>query len=180
MLQSYIYVAAGEGRAAARAAEIEIAAGAYRGPMHGITIAYKDIIDVRGMETTAASKLMAENIAEEDATVTAKFRGAGAVCLGKLNLIEFASGSMGVYGFTRNAWNLAANPGSSSSGSGVAVAGGARDDGPRHRHRWLGAKPVLLRRSGRPAAYLRSRQPRRMHPAELEPGQHRPDGAQRL
>jgi aspartyl-tRNA(Asn)/glutamyl-tRNA(Gln) amidotransferase subunit A len=124
VLQSYIYVSAGEARASARAAETEIAAGNYRGPMHGITIGYKDIIDVRGIETTAASHLMAENVADEDATVVARFRGAGAVCTGKLNLIEFASGSMGVYGFARNPWNLAANPGTSSSGSGVALAAG--------------------------------------------------------
>ena len=124
VLRSFIYVAAGEGRAAARAAETEIAAGAYRGPLHGITIAYKDIIDVRGMETTGASLLLQENLADKDATVAAKFRGAGAVCLGKLNLIEFASGSMGVFGFARNPWNLAANPGGSSSGSGVALAAG--------------------------------------------------------
>ncbi|MGE0059440.1 MAG: amidase [Dehalococcoidia bacterium] len=124
VLQSYIYVSAGEGRASARAAETEIMAGNYRGPMHGITIAYKDIIDVRGMETTGASELLQQNFADEDATVAAKFRGAGAVVNGKLNLIEFASGAMGVYGFARNPWNLAASPGGSSSGSGVALGAG--------------------------------------------------------
>lgn len=124
VLRSYIYVAAEEARAAAKAAETEIASGSYRGPLHGTTIAYKDIIDVRGMPTTGASKLLPENIAAEDGTVTAKFRAAGSITLGKLNLIEFASGTMGVYGYARNPWNLAANPGGSSSGSGVSLAAG--------------------------------------------------------
>ncbi len=124
VLRAYIYVAAEEARAWAKAAEIEIAAGGYRGPLHGITIAHKDIVDVQGMITTGGSKLLPDNMATEDATVAAKFRAAGAVTLGKLNLIEFASGTMGPYGYARNPWNLAANPGGSSSGSGVALSGG--------------------------------------------------------
>ena len=124
VLRAFITVDIDGARAAAREAETEIAAGRYRGPLHGITVAHKDIIDVRGLPTTAASKLTSGNAAKEDATVTARLRGAGAICLGKLNLIEFASGSMGVYGFARNPFNLAASPGGSSSGSGVAPAAG--------------------------------------------------------
>ncbi len=124
VLRAFICVDAAGARAAAKAAEIEIAAGGYRGPLHGVTVAHKDIIDVRGLPTTAASKLMDGYVAPEDATVAARLRAAGAVCLGKLNLIEFASGSMGLYGIARNPFNLAAGPGGSSSGSGVAVAAG--------------------------------------------------------
>ncbi len=65
---------------------------------------------------------MPHRIATADATVASRLRGAGTVCLGKLNLIEFASGSMGVFGFARNPWNLSAYPGGSSSGSGAALA----------------------------------------------------------
>src|SRR6185503_16967577 len=124
VLRSYIYVDADSARAQARAAEAEIASGSYRGPLHGVTAAHKDIIDVDGLATTAASKIMQGYIAKEDATVQARLRAAGAICLGKLNLIEFAGGSMGLYGFARNPHNLAASPSGSSSGSGVAGAAG--------------------------------------------------------
>ena len=92
VLRSYIYVDADSARAQAKAAEAEIAAGSYRGPLHGVTVAHKDIIDVQGVATTAASKIMQGYVAKEDATVAARLRAAGAICLGKLNLIEFASG----------------------------------------------------------------------------------------
>ena len=124
VLRAYIHVDRDGARSLARAAENEIAAGGYKGPLHGVTVAHKDIIDVKGMPTTGASKLLPNNMATEDATVAGRFRAASAICLGKLNLIEFASGSMGVYGFARNPWNLAANPGGSSSGSGTAVSAG--------------------------------------------------------
>jgi aspartyl-tRNA(Asn)/glutamyl-tRNA(Gln) amidotransferase subunit A len=99
VLRAYIHVAADEARAAAKAAEIEIANGGYRGPLHGVTVAHKDILDVRGMPTTAASRLLLDNTATRDATTTGRLRAAGAICTGKLNLIEFASGTMGVYGY---------------------------------------------------------------------------------
>lgn len=125
VLRAYIHVDADRARAQARAAGEEIAAGGYRGPLHGLTVAHKDIIDVRGMPTTGGSRLLADAPpATADATVQAKLRAAGAICLGKLNLVEFASGSMGVFGFARNPHNLAASPGGSSSGSGVAAAAG--------------------------------------------------------
>jgi len=124
VLRAFTYVDAEGALAQARSAEAEVAAGAYRGPLHGITIAHKDIIEVRGMPTTAASRVIPHAVATQDATVVAKLRNEGTVGLGKLNLIEFASGSMGVFGFARNPWNLAAYPGGSSSGSGVALAAG--------------------------------------------------------
>jgi aspartyl-tRNA(Asn)/glutamyl-tRNA(Gln) amidotransferase subunit A len=121
-LRAYLYIAGDQALAAARAAEIEIAAGGYRGPLHGIPVAYKDIYDVAGMPTTAASKVMAGYVADEDCTVAARLRRAGAICLGKLNTHEFASGSMEVFGTARNPWNTAMVPGGSSSGSGTALA----------------------------------------------------------
>ena len=121
-LIAYLHVSAEHALAAARAAEQEIAAGGYRGPLHGIPVAYKDIYHVQGLPTTAGSRLMAGYVAGEDSTVAARLRQAGAICLGKLNTIEFASGSMEVYGTARNPWNTAMFPGGSSSGSGVALA----------------------------------------------------------
>ncbi|MCW2527753.1 MAG: Amidase [Pseudonocardiales bacterium] len=125
VLRAYICVDSDRAWAQAKAAEAEIAAGGYRGPLHGITVAHKDIIDVRGVPTTGASKIFKDAPpAAGDATVQARLRAAGAICLGKLNLVEFASGSMGVFGYARNPHNLAASPGGSSSGSGVAAAAG--------------------------------------------------------
>jgi aspartyl-tRNA(Asn)/glutamyl-tRNA(Gln) amidotransferase subunit A len=121
-LRAYLYVASDQAIAAARAAEIDIAAGGYRGPLHGIPVAYKDIYDVAGMPTTAASKVMAGYLADTDCTVAARLRRAGAICLGKLNTHEFASGSMEVFGTARNPWHTEMVPGGSSSGSGTALA----------------------------------------------------------
>ena len=121
-LLAYLHVDADHARAAARAAETEIGAGGYRGPLHGIPVAYKDIYDVRDLPTTAASKVMAGYVAPEDCTVAARFRQAGAICMGKLNTLEFASGSMEVFGTARNPWHTDCVPGGSSSGSGTALA----------------------------------------------------------
>lgn len=124
VLRAFIHVSAEEARGQAKAAEAEITAGSYRGPLHGVTVAHKDIIDVRGLPTTAASKVIPPRTAIEDSTVSGRLRAAGTICMGKLNLFEFASGSMGVFGFARNPWNLSADPGGSSSGSGTALGAG--------------------------------------------------------
>jgi aspartyl-tRNA(Asn)/glutamyl-tRNA(Gln) amidotransferase subunit A len=124
-LRAYIHISADQALAAAQAAEREFAAGIWRGPLQGIPVAYKDIIDVAGLPTSAASKVLAGNTAIEDATVVARLRQAGAICLGKLNLLEFASGSMEVFGATKNPWNLNYSAGGgSSTGSAVAAAAG--------------------------------------------------------
>jgi aspartyl-tRNA(Asn)/glutamyl-tRNA(Gln) amidotransferase subunit A len=124
---AYIAVTAEVALAQAEAAEAEIAAGAWRGPMHGVPYALKDIFDVAGTPTTCHSKLRINHRASADAAAVARLREAGAVLLGKLALHEFATG-----GPTRelpwpaalNPWNLALHPGGSSSGSAVAVATG--------------------------------------------------------
>jgi aspartyl-tRNA(Asn)/glutamyl-tRNA(Gln) amidotransferase subunit A len=126
-LSAYLHVAAEEARTAARAAERRVRSGEYRGPLHGIPIAYKDIYDVAGLPTTAGSKLRVGQIAAEDATVVARLRRAGAICLGKLNTFEFASGGMESLGPARNPWNTRLTPGGSSDGSGVRPRRAARD-----------------------------------------------------
>ncbi len=121
-LIAFLHVCRDQAMEAARAAEAEIAAGLYRGPLHGLPIAYKDIYHVRGLPTTAGSKVMQGYVAEEDATVVARLRQAGAICLGKLNTTEFASGSMELFGEARNPWDLNLTTGGSSAGSGGALA----------------------------------------------------------
>lgn len=123
-LNSYITVCREEARAAAREAEGEIAAGRYRGPLHGVPVAVKDQLDSKGIRTTGGSTILADHIPDRDATVIAKLKEAGAILLGKLNMSEFASGDSFYhpYGRPRNPWDLERNPGTSSSGSGAATA----------------------------------------------------------
>lgn len=98
------------------------AATAARGPLHGIPIAIKDLIDVSGVPTTAASRFLRDNIAAVDAPVVARLRAAGAVLVGKTNTQEFAYGV--VTPPTRNPWDLDRIPGGSSGGSAAAVVSG--------------------------------------------------------
>jgi aspartyl-tRNA(Asn)/glutamyl-tRNA(Gln) amidotransferase subunit A len=109
--------------ARAGAAEKEIAAGRYRGPLHGIPYAPKDILATKGVRTTNGSKVTAGWVPDYESTVTARLNRAGAIMVGKLNLLEFAMGS-GVdsgFGPARNPWDLAYSPSGSSSGSGAAL-----------------------------------------------------------
>jgi aspartyl-tRNA(Asn)/glutamyl-tRNA(Gln) amidotransferase subunit A len=96
-----------------------------RGPLYGVPLALKDVIDVAGARTTAASKILAENVATRDAHVVERLKRAGAIILGKLNTHEFAYGALGTsphFGATRNPWSLEHVCGGSSGGSGAAVA----------------------------------------------------------
>ncbi len=109
---------------AAREAEREIANGHYRGPLHGVPIALKDIFATRGQRVTNGSRLYADTVCDHDATVVARLREAGAIFMGSLNLYQFACGTVmnPDYGPVRNAWNADHIAGGSSSGSGTAVA----------------------------------------------------------
>jgi Asp-tRNA(Asn)/Glu-tRNA(Gln) amidotransferase A subunit family amidase len=109
----------------ARKAEEEIRAGDYRGPLHGVPIAVKDLIDVAGVATRCGSPMRGDSIAAEDAEVVGRLREAGAVILGKLALAEYAlSGYHPDEPVPVNPWSADRWPGASSSGSGVAVAAG--------------------------------------------------------
>ena len=122
-LNSYITVCHDEARQAARDAERAIAAGQYRGPLHGIPVAVKDQFDTAGIRTTYGSALEWDHVPSEDAVVVAKLKEAGAVLLGKLNLSEFALGESFHHpgGQPRNPWDMSRNPGISSSGSAAAT-----------------------------------------------------------
>ena len=109
----------------ARKAEAEIARGEWKGPLHGIPVAVKDLLETAGVKTTAASVVLKDNVPSEDAEVIRRLKSAGAILLGKLNLHEFAyggSGILGHFGPARNPWNTAHVTGGSSSGSAAAVA----------------------------------------------------------
>lgn len=125
-LGAYITVMADSALSAAMQAEQEISAGAYRGRLHGIPIAVKDIVYTRGVLTSGGSRVLSDNVPDYDSTIIERLRDAGAVLLGKLNLSEFAIGGTidHPYGTPRNPWNTDRTAGGSSSGSGVATAGG--------------------------------------------------------
>jgi aspartyl-tRNA(Asn)/glutamyl-tRNA(Gln) amidotransferase subunit A len=112
---------------AARRAEAEIAREGVRGPLHGIPVALKDIIDAAGLPTTCQSRIRADHVAATDACVTAKLKSAGAILLGKLTTHEFAVGGPSFdlpWPPARNPWDLSKMPGGSSSGGGTALAAG--------------------------------------------------------
>lgn len=125
-LRAFLTVTPGPALRAARAAEQEIAAGNYRGPLHGIPYAPKDLFATQGIRTTNGSRVTAAWIPGYESTATARLRNAGAILTGKLNMLEFAmgSGQSGLNGPARNPWNPDYSPSGSSSGSGAAIAAG--------------------------------------------------------
>ena len=111
----------------ANVAAREIESGKWRGPLHGIPIGLKDLIDVSGYKTTGGSRLLRHNISTSNATVSDRLRNAGAILIGKHNMVELALGSTGLNDFTghpRNPWDVERITGGSSSGSGTAIAAG--------------------------------------------------------
>jgi aspartyl-tRNA(Asn)/glutamyl-tRNA(Gln) amidotransferase subunit A len=126
-LNAFITVTADSALAEARVAESEILRGQWRGPLHGIPVALKDLIDQAGTRTTAASAVYQNRVAAEDAAVVEQLRRAGAVILGKNNLHEFAYGGSSLvsfFGEVHNPWNPRHIAGGSSGGSAAAVAAG--------------------------------------------------------
>ena len=126
-LNAFIRVMADEARAQARQADAEIAAGKDRGPLHGVPISLKDLIDVRGVATTAASRVREGHVAAADATSVSRLRAAGAVLVGKTNLHEFALGTTNedsAFGPARHPLDPTRSPGGSSGGSAASVLAG--------------------------------------------------------
>jgi aspartyl-tRNA(Asn)/glutamyl-tRNA(Gln) amidotransferase subunit A len=126
-LNAFITVLGDQALDDARRAEQEIFRGNYRGPLHGIPIGLKDIIDTAGTSTTAASALFKDRVPDEDAEVVRRLRAAGAIILGKQNLHEFAYGAsclISAYGEVHNPWDVSRLAGGSSGGSAASVACG--------------------------------------------------------
>ena len=121
-IKAFVTVMRDEAQADAEKAEQEQRTGLFRSPLHGIPVGIKDLVAVNGVRLTAGSRVLADNIATEDATVVEQLRRAGAVIIGKTNTHEFAYGTYTPP--TRNPWNLGRIPGGSSGGSGAALAAG--------------------------------------------------------
>ncbi len=119
-VKAFVTVMRDEALRSARQAEGEIRRGRYRGPLHGIPVAVKDLVDTAGTRTTSGSKVRARNVPIKDAAVVERLKAAGAVIIGKTVTYEFAYVS--VKSPTRNPWNLGRQPGGSSAGSGAAVS----------------------------------------------------------
>jgi aspartyl-tRNA(Asn)/glutamyl-tRNA(Gln) amidotransferase subunit A len=126
-LNAFITVLPNEARAEAEAAEAQINAGHWRGPLHGIPVAIKDLFDTAGIRTTAAFAPFKERVPAKDAAAVRRLREAGAVILGKTNMHKLAMGTTSVesdFGPVRNPWNRDYIAGGSSGGSAAAVAAG--------------------------------------------------------
>jgi aspartyl-tRNA(Asn)/glutamyl-tRNA(Gln) amidotransferase subunit A len=123
-LRCYITVTEESARATAKQVEQQIAAGDWRGPLHGVPIALKDLCCTRGVRTTAGSKILADYVPDFDCTVWRRLSEAGAILLGKLNLHEFAAGATNNnphWGTCRNPYDPSRIPGGSSGGSAAAI-----------------------------------------------------------
>lgn len=124
-LNAFITVTGDSALVQARQAEKEIFDGEWRGPLHGVPLGLKDLIDTAGTPTTAGSALFQDRIPSQDADVVRRLKNAGAVLIGKQNLHEFAYGGSSIishFGEVHNPWNLAHISGGSSGGSAAAVA----------------------------------------------------------
>jgi aspartyl-tRNA(Asn)/glutamyl-tRNA(Gln) amidotransferase subunit A len=156
-LNAYITVCRAEALAAAEAAEAAVKRGDRLGPLHGVPVSIKDIINTKGIRTTWGSRLMADNVPDADAVAVARLKAAGAIVIGKTTTPEFAHKLLTdapLFGITRNPWSLAHSPGGSSGGAAAAVAAGlgplalATDAGastrlPASCTATLGLKPTL-------------------------------------
>jgi aspartyl-tRNA(Asn)/glutamyl-tRNA(Gln) amidotransferase subunit A len=126
-LNAYQQVTAEQARASARTAEREIMAGQYRGSLHGVPVAIKDLLAVAGLPTTAGSIILADQVAAVDATAVRLLREAGAIIIGTTRMAEFAyspASNNAHFGPTHNPWQTGRDTGGSSSGSAAAVAAG--------------------------------------------------------
>jgi aspartyl-tRNA(Asn)/glutamyl-tRNA(Gln) amidotransferase subunit A len=128
-LHAFVDVYAAEARLAAEAAEKAIRSGHSVGPLHGVPVALKDLVDLEGRVTTGGSKVWAKRVSAVTATLARRLIGAGMIVLGKTHTVEFAMGGWGTNTHMGTPWNpwdagVHRTPGGSSSGSGVAVAAG--------------------------------------------------------
>src|SRR5205809_1258521 len=125
ILNAYVTVTADQAMKSAQEAEREIQRGKWRGPLHGVPIALKDLFDTAGVKTTAGSALFKDRVPQEDAEVVRRLRAAGVVLVGKNNMHEFAYGGTSLvthFGNVHNPWDLSRIAGGSSGGSAAAVA----------------------------------------------------------
>ena len=166
-LNSFVTLLADESRSAAADAESAIQGGGYLGPLHGIPIGLKDLYYTKGIRTTVGSKIMGDFIPDYDAAVTERFRDAGAILLGKLQMHEFALGATSEnphHGPARNPWDTTRITGGSSGGFRRCSRFRTVHGGTRQRYRRLSAYPVVRLRHRRAEAHLRQSQQTRRIP----------------
>ena len=183
-LQAFVSVNAANARLAAEAAEKAIRSGHAVGPLHGIPIAIKDLVEIEGEVAMGGTAAWRNRIAPHTATLMRKLMAAGMINLGKTHTVEFAYGGWGTnqhLGTPWNPWDASTHrtPGGSSSGSGVAVGRAHGALGDRHRHWWIGADPGGMERYHRPEDHDRSDQHVRRAAAQPDPGHAGPDHARR-
>jgi aspartyl-tRNA(Asn)/glutamyl-tRNA(Gln) amidotransferase subunit A len=124
-LNAYITVIGEQAMTSALAAEREIAGGTYRGPLHGIPLSAKDIFATTGVRTTAGSRVLRDNVSIDDAAVIERLAEAGAILIGKTNLLEFCGDTAHPdFGTTRNPWDVTRHASGSSGGSAASTAVG--------------------------------------------------------
>ena len=172
-LHAFIAVTRDRALAEAHAAELALRGGQDLGPLHGIPYAAKDLFDIRGVATTAGTRLLAGNVAQEDAAVVRRLAGAGMVVVGKTYTVQFAFGGVGINHDQGHAPQPVARD---ATRAGRLVerlgGGGGRGAGPhgaRERHRRLGAAAGRALRNGRPQDHRRAREPRRRLSPLLDP-----------
>ncbi|MAH84117.1 MAG: hypothetical protein CBB68_07200 [Rhodospirillaceae bacterium TMED8] len=126
-LNSFVTVCADEARADAKLADEAVASGSTLGPLHGVPLGVKDLLNTKGVRTTFCSRAYARNIPDDDCVVMARLRAAGAILIGKTTSPEFGHMPMTeapLFGKTKNPWDLKRSPGGSSGGAGAAGAAG--------------------------------------------------------
>ena len=184
-VKAYITVCRDSALKEARKADARLKQKRILGPLHGVPVSVKDLIETRGVRTTAGSKLLSTYVPSRDATVVERLKAAGAILVGKTNTHEFALG--GVSPPTCNPWNLGRIPGGSSGGSAAAIATGSAlaslgsDTGgsiriPASFCGVVGLKPTYGRvsrggsslRAGRSTTWARSPRPSRTVPSSWE------------
>ena len=159
-LHSFVTMMTDNAMEQARTAEAEMLRGNYRGPMHGIPFALKDLYDTAGTRTTSGSYVDLDRVPTVDATTTARLKEAGGVLVGKLAMHEFALGGPDwstPFEPARNPWNLDHITGGSSSGTGLGGGVRAGNGRPRLLHRRLHSWPRVVLRNRRHQGHLRAR-----------------------
>ncbi|PZG30901.1 amidase, partial [Spongiactinospora gelatinilytica] len=126
-VNAIVTLVADQALAEAAKADADLAAGHLRGPLHGLPVAHKDLVDTAGIRTTYGSRLYEDHVPDRDAVIVRRMRAAGAITVGKTNTPEFGTGSHtvnAVFGATRNPYDTARSAGGSSGGAAAALATG--------------------------------------------------------
>jgi len=179
VLCAYITVLAESAMAEARAAEREITAGRWRGPLHGLPFGVKDQLNTKGIRTTLGSRMLGDNVPDHDAAVIEKLKAAGAILIGKENLHEFGKGGHHRFCLRPAAQSLEhrVQPGEFIEWLGYRAGSGIHLGIPGRGYRRFDPQPGGGQRHRRPAPHIRPRQPLGRRDVRLDRRHHRPADA---